>query len=85
MNAEELERYKQLEAMKKAVVHKVLTKKALERLNRVRLVKPELVEQLELYFLQLHESGQLRGTIDEERLKKILLSLSSKNKFRIRR
>lgn len=75
----------QLEATKKAVLRKILTKEAVERLGRVRLANPLLVAQLELYLVQLNQSGQLNETIDDEKLKQILGVLGGeRNKKRIK-
>jgi programmed cell death protein 5 len=75
----------QIEALKKEVLRKVLTKEALERLGRVRLANPLIATQLEVYLFQLHQTGQLKETIDDKRLKKILSVLVPKRKTKIRR
>ena len=75
----------QMEALKKSVLRKVLTKEALERLGRVRLANPLIATQLEMYLFQLHQTGQLNETIDDKKLKKILSVLVPKRKTRIRR
>ena len=75
----------QIEALKKEVLRKVLTKEALERLGRVRLANPLIATQLEMYLFQLHQTGQLKETIDDKRLKKILSVLVPKRKTKIRR
>ena len=61
----------------------ILDKKARERLANVRLVKPELALQLELYLYQLYQTGQLTHVTDEQ-MKKILEELNKKPDFRIR-
>ncbi|MBI2005429.1 MAG: hypothetical protein HYS80_01565, partial [Candidatus Aenigmarchaeota archaeon] len=45
--SEELQKMQQLEAMKKIILKKVLTKEATERLGRIKLVKTEIANQLE--------------------------------------
>jgi len=75
----------ELEALKKSVLRKVLTKEALERLGRVRLANPVIAAQLEMYLFQLHQTGQLKETIDDKKLKKILSVLVPKRKTKIRR
>jgi len=75
----------QIEALKKEGLRKVLTKEALERLGRVRLANPLIATQLEMYLFQLHQTGQLKETIDDKRLKKILSVLVPKRKTKIRR
>lgn len=85
LTPEQLEQVKQLEKLKKVVMNKILTKEAIERLGRIRLVKPELATQLELYLMQLYQSGQIKNMIDDSQLKKILNSLTSKKQYNIRR
>ena len=67
------------------VLLKVLTKEARERLSRIKLIKPEMAAQLELYLVQLYQSGKIKSEINEEQLKLILESLTSKKEFKIRR
>ena len=85
LTPEQLEQVEQLEKLKKVVMNKILTKEAIERLGRIRLVKPELATQLELYLMQLYQSGQIKNMIDDSQLKKILNSLTSKKQYNIRR
>ena len=75
----------QFEAMKKEIMRKILTKEALERLGRVKLANPLLANQLEIYLFQVHQSGQLKETIDDDKLKQILSVLTPKRKTKIRR
>lgn len=80
---EEAEQLQQMEVMKKAVLKKVLSKEATERLGRIKLVKPEIANQLELYLVQLYQSGKIGSMITDEQLKMILEQISTKQKFRI--
>jgi len=73
----------ELEEIKKDVLKKVLSKEAFERLGRIKLVKPEVASQLELYLIQLFQSGKIKSQISYEQLKAILEKLSSKPKFKI--
>ncbi len=84
IDPDQLEQLKQLEILKKKVLGQILTKEALERLNRVRLVKPELAEQVELYLIQIYQSGKLERVTDEK-LKSVLQILSEKKDFKIKR
>ena len=83
LTPEQIEQLQELEKLKKIVLRKILTKEALERLGRIRLVKPQLAGQLELYLMQLYQSGQIKTTIDDSKLKTILDSLTTKKKFKI--
>ncbi len=75
----------ELERMKKDALRNLLTKEAMERLGRVRMVNPLLTQQLELYLLQLLQTGQVREKIDDAKLKEILTLLSEKKKWTIKR
>lgn len=75
----------QIEQMKKTLLRQILSKEALERLGRVRMANPNLAAQLELYLIQLYQAGQLKGTVDDEKLKQILDLLTKKREWKIRR
>ncbi|MFQ6010246.1 MAG: DNA-binding protein [Candidatus Aenigmatarchaeota archaeon] len=75
----------QLEAMKKEILRKILDKDAFERMSRVKMANPMLASQLEVYLIQLFQSGQLKETITDEKLKNILNTLTEKRKTKIRR
>ena len=80
---EEMQKLQQIEAMKKTILKKVLTKEATERLGRIKLVKPEIANQLELYLVQLYQAGKIPNMITDEQLKMILEQTATKQKFRI--
>jgi programmed cell death protein 5 len=63
--------------MKKIVLRKILSKAAAERLSRVKLVKPDLAAQLELYLMDLYQSGKIRTEVSEEQMKMILETISA--------
>jgi programmed cell death protein 5 len=75
----------QIEAMKKIVLNRIMTKDARERLGRLKLVKPDLASQLELYLIQIYQSGKVEGQITDEQLKSILEMMSSKKEFNIQK
>ncbi len=85
MNGLTPEQAAQLEAIKDRILRKVLTKDARERLGRVKIANPLLAMQLEMYLVQLYQSGQFKDTIDDKQLKKILSVLSEKKKTKIKR
>ncbi len=82
INEQEL---KEIERMKKTVMGRILTKEAYERIARLKLVKAELSNQLELYLLQLYQNGQIKNMITDDQIKNILSTISSKKEFKIRR
>lgn len=75
----------QIEAMKKVVLNRIMTKDARERLGRLKLVKPDVASQLELYLIQIYQSGKVEGQITDEQLKSILEMMSSKKEFNIQK
>jgi programmed cell death protein 5 len=83
LTPEQMEQLQELEKIKKVVMRKILTKDAIERLGRIKVVKPELATQLELYLVQLYQAGQIKNVIDDLQLKKILDSLTGGQKFKI--
>ena len=76
----------ELEAQIQAILRRILTPEARERLSRVKLVKPELAQQVELILVQLYQAGQIRERIDDAKLKKILAQIDARTRreFRIR-
>ncbi|MEM7813485.1 MAG: DNA-binding protein [Candidatus Aenigmatarchaeota archaeon] len=72
-------------AQLKAAMLQILEPKARERLANLRMVKPELAMQLELYLAQLYQSGQLRGKITDEQVVQVLRKLQEKPEWKIRR
>jgi len=75
---------KKIEETKKKILRTILDKKALERLSRLKLVKPDLVNQIELYLIQLYQSGQIKKIIKDNEIKEILKNLTNKKEFKIR-
>ena len=75
----------ELERLKKVILGKILSKEAVERLGRLRAVNNPIVPQLEMYLIQLYQSGQLKETITDEKLKQILSVLTTERKTSIRR
>jgi programmed cell death protein 5 len=63
---------KEMEAKKASLMRTILTTEARERLNAIRMTKPEFVAQIEGQLIMLAQSGRLRGAITDEQLKAIL-------------
>ncbi len=83
----EEEQRKALErAQKRVAIKQILTAKALERLDNIRVVRPELAEALESQLILLVQSGRIRPPIDEDMLKQILESVyrQTRKEYRIR-
>ena len=76
----------QLELQKEALLRKILTPEARQRLANLKMVRPEFTEQLELQLIQLAQQGKLPIPLADEQLKQILIQLQSqKRETKIRR
>jgi len=67
----------QLELQKQAVLRKILTPEARQRLANLKMVRPEFTDQLELQLIQLAQQGKLPIPLTDEQLKQILIQLQS--------
>jgi len=75
-----------IEVQKQAVLRRILTPAARQRLANLKLVKPEFAEQVELQLIQAAQAGRLPIPLTDEQLKRILLHLQSgRRDIRIRR
>jgi programmed cell death protein 5 len=70
----------QLEAQKQALLRQILTPEARERLNNLKMVKPEFTEQLELQLIQTAQNGKLPIPLSDPQLKQILVQLQSRKR-----
>ena len=76
----------QVELQKQALLKKILTPEARQRLTNLRMVRPEFTSQLELQLIQLAQQGKLPIPISDEQLKQILVQLQAqKRETKIRR
>lgn len=71
--SQELE--EQREAEKETVIKKLVDEEGRKRLNAVKMVKPELVNQVEEHIYQMHNAGRLDRNISEDEIIDILSSL----------
>lgn len=71
---------KSLELQKQALLRQILTTEARQRLNRIKLVRPEFAEQVELQLIQVAQSGRIKLPITDAQLKTILANLQSDRK-----
>ena len=71
---------KQFEVQKEDALKQILTYEARQRLNRIKLVKPEFVSQIEVQLIQIAQSGKARLPIDDKQLKQILIQLQPAKK-----
>jgi len=63
---------------KKQILRKMISPEGRERLARVKLVKPELVSQIENYLVNLYINGKIKKVLSEEEIVKLLEMLSSR-------
>jgi len=76
------------EAQKQALMRKILTPEARQRLQNVKLVRPDFAAQIELQLLQLAQSGRIPLPITDDLLRKLLeqiMSQQTKRDISIRR
>ena len=76
----------EFEKQKKMILMKILTPEARERLGRIKVARPEVVESIEAQLIMAVQSGQLKNKINDEQLR-ILLSkaIPKKRDIKIKR
>lgn len=62
----------EIEKQIKLIISRILTPEARERLSNIKLVKPAFARQIEIFLIQLHQSGRLPQQVTDEQLKNIL-------------
>jgi len=73
-------------AILKKIISQIMEPKARERLANLKMVKPEMALQLELYLVQLYQAGHLKQKITDEQLVSILHRLNGpRREFKITR
>lgn len=70
----------QLEAQKQALLSKILAPEARQRLNNLKMVKPDFAEQIELQLIQMAQTGKLPIPLSDAQLKQILIQLQSRKR-----
>ncbi len=78
--AEEEGRRREIEEAKRTIIKQILTSEARERLNNIRMAKPEFAEQLENQLIALAQSGRLKSMINDAQLKEILRQIMPKKR-----
>ena len=67
---------------KDALLRQLLTPEARQRLANVKMVKPQLAEQIEAQLIQLAASGRLKGRVDDNQLKTLLQQIQGRERER---
>ncbi|MFX1256275.1 MAG: DNA-binding protein [Promethearchaeota archaeon] len=76
---------KEFETKKYQLMRKILSQEGRQRLENIRMVKPEFAQQIELQLIQLYQTRQLRGQLSDDAFKKLLERITTKKKgFRIK-
>ena len=81
---------KEYESKKYELMRKILSPEGRQRLENIRMVKPEFAEQIEIQLIQLFQAGKLRGAtpLPDKAFKKLLEQISSlgkKKEFNIKK
>jgi len=74
------EAQQQVEVQKQAILKRILTTEARQRLTNIKMVKPEFADQLEFQLIQLAQSGRVKLPISDAQLKEALVRLQSQKK-----
>ena len=76
----------QADQQKQAVMRQILTPEARDRLARIKIAKPEFVEEIEQQLIMLAQSGQLSGQVTDQMLVQILeIIMPEKREINIKR
>ncbi|UCC21018.1 MAG: DNA-binding protein [Promethearchaeota archaeon] len=73
---------KEFEAKKYQIMRKILSPEGRQRLENIRMVKPQFAEQIEIQLIQLFQTGKLRGAtpLPDKAFRKLLEQISSLDK-----
>lgn len=80
----------QFEAKKYQLMRKILSSEARQRLENIRMVRPQFAQQIELQLIQLYKMGKLKGStpLPDNAFKNLLkqiTSLEKKKDFKIKK
>ncbi|MFW9899553.1 MAG: DNA-binding protein [Candidatus Thorarchaeota archaeon] len=76
----------EFETKKYQIMRKILTQEGRQRLENIRIVKPEFAQQIEFQLIQLAQAGRLKGPLSDAAFKKLLEQLAGKKKdFKIKK
>jgi programmed cell death protein 5 len=83
-NAQSADQDRQAKAAREQMLRLIFSSEARDRLNNLRMVKPDLAASVENQIFQLASSGRLRHQINDEELKQMLGQLQKpKKEFKI--
>ena len=70
----------QIDAQKQALLKQILSTEARQRLNNLKMIKPEFTEQIEMQLIQMAQTGKLPIPLSDAQLKQILVQLQSRKR-----
>ena len=83
---DQIQRQQQQQAQIQSVLMQAMEPEARERLNTIRLTKPDFASSVEQQIVSLAQSGRLRNKITDEQLRQLLTQIvPQKKEFNIRR
>merc|ERR1712080_91226 len=65
------------QAMRAGMLAKILSPAARERINTIKLVKPQQAMQVENYFLKMAQAGRIANSVSEAQVKEVLKGITS--------
>ena len=74
------EQQEEHEKQKQAIIRSVLTPEARERLGRVKVARPEVVDNIERQLIMVAQGGQLKTKITDEQLRGLLSQIIPKKR-----
>ena len=74
------DQHKEFEDQKKMILRAILTDSARERLGRIKIARPEVVESIENQLIMLAQTGKLKNKINDEQLRMLLSRIIPKKK-----
>ena len=72
----------EVQAQKDSILRQILSPEARSRLTNIKMVKPQVAEQIELQLIQLASSGRLKGRVSDEQLKALLQQIMGRERER---
>lgn len=76
------QQHQTIEQQKYLIMRKILDQEGRQRLENIKMVKPQFAEQITMQLIQLYRSGQLRGStpLPDTAFKKLLEQIAQTEK-----